>query len=347
MSRISVVIPHRNSGALLRKCLAALRASESANGPLHEIVVVDDASTDDSAAVASDFGAKLYTLETNVGPARARNYGAEQATGDFLWFLDADVEVTPSAVGVVARHFDGHPECKAAIGSYDDDPSEKNTCSQFKNLFHHFVHQEAGATVSSFWTGCGVMRRDVFGEIGGFDANYWTRPSVEDIHLGYLLGRHGHKIHMLKQLQVKHNKRWTFINLIRTDVFQRAVPWTAMLLHNRGRGNSELNLGWPARASVISVYLAVLAVLAGFLRPWVWATIPVWLSLPVILNWKLVAFFKRRGGWAFLLRAIPLLLIYFFYCGVGFVLGVGLYLREAWTGDHAFSERLPEQTPHK
>ncbi len=52
MGRISVVIPNHNGGALLRCCLASLRASESAARPLHEIVVVDDASTDGRAAAA-------------------------------------------------------------------------------------------------------------------------------------------------------------------------------------------------------------------------------------------------------------------------------------------------------
>ncbi len=227
-----------------------------------------------------------------MGPARARNYGVERATGDVLWFLDADVEVSPDAVGIVSRYIDDHPECIAAIGSYDDAPLEKNACSQFKNLFHHFVHQQAGATVSSFWTGCGVIRADAFRAIGGFDGTYWTRPSVEDIHLGYLLGRHGHEIHMLKQLQVKHNKRWTFVNLIKTDVFQRAVPWTAMLLHNRGRGNTEINLGWQARASVMMVCFSALAGISDFLWPWLWAAIPIVLALTVVVNWNLVVFFN-------------------------------------------------------
>jgi len=339
MSRVSVVIPNYNGGDLLRRCLAALRASELSSGSrLHEIVVVDDASTDSSAEVALEFGATLYKLSSNVGPARARNHGAERATGDVLWFLDADVEAAPESVGLVLRYFTEYPDYAAAIGSYDDDPSEKNACSQFKNLFHHFVHQHAGATVSSFWTGCGVIRADVFRAIGGFDATYWTRPSVEDIHLGYLLGRHGHAIHMLKDLQVKHNKRWSFVNLVKTDVFQRAVPWTAMLLHNRGKGSAELNLGWQARTSVVAVYLAGLAVLIGVMWPWVWAAIVPLLAMPVVLHWDLVRFFQRRGGSAFLISAIPLLIVYFFYCGLGFLLGLELYWRERRSGQHAFSD---------
>lgn len=337
MTKISVVIPNYNSGQMLERCLAALRASERGDHTLHEIIVVDDASTDNSASIAKVYGAIVHELTLNSGPAHARNAGAEQARGDVVWFLDADVEVRSDAVGLVTRYFDTHPNCSAAIGSYDDDPSEPNACSQFKNLFHHFVHQSAGPTVSSFWSGCGLVRSAVFREVGGFDSSYWSQPSVEDIHLGYLLGRRGHQIHMLKELQVKHRKRWTFLNLVRTDVLHRAVPWTAMLLHNRGRGGSELNLGWEARASVVSVYLALLVAAAAIAYPLVLVASMILLSLPVLFNWTLVSFFKRRRGWPFLLRAIPLLLVYFFYSGLGFIMGIGLYLREASTGRHAFA----------
>lgn len=335
MTRITVVIPNFNSGELLGRCLAALRTAESNEWRLHEIIVVDDGSTDGSGANSKDYGGQLHLLKENAGPAHARNIGAERATGDVLWFLDADVEVAPNAVELAIRYFDDHPDCAAGIGSYDDDPSEPNACSQFKNLFHHFVHQQAGPTVSSFWSGCGLIRSETFRGVGGFDARYWRQPSVEDIHLGYMLGRDGTRIHMLKDLQVKHRKRWTFVNLVRTDVFQRAVPWTAMLLRNRGQGGSELNLGGRARASIVAVYLAVLAAFAAIITPWAWAVSLACLTLPIALNAKLIAFFGRRRGWRFLLRAVPLLLIYFFYCGAGFILGTGLYLWESLTGRHA------------
>jgi glycosyltransferase involved in cell wall biosynthesis len=338
VTKLSVIIPNYNSGDLLERCLAALRASETAEERLHEIIVVDDASTDSSTDAVDAYGATLCRSESNLGPAHARNLGAEKATGDVLWFLDADVEVRPDALATVMRFVDEHPDFAAAIGSYDDNPAEPNACSQFKNLFHHYVHQTGGPWVSSFWSGCGLVRADVFREVGGFDAQYWKQPSVEDIHLGYVLGRRGYRIHMLKDLQVKHWKRWALVSLVRTDVFQRAVPWTSMLLRNKGQGGSELNLGWKARASVVSVYLAILAAIASLFLPWAWILAGASIVLPLALHSHLLAFFRRRGGAVFLFFAIPLLLLYFFYCGVGFVLGVGQYLWESWTGRHAFTE---------
>ena len=80
--RVSVVIPAYDNGAGLEECLRAL-----VPGGAHEIIVVDDASTDDTGAVASRFGVQVVRLERNSGAGAARNRGAMQATGDVLLFV--------------------------------------------------------------------------------------------------------------------------------------------------------------------------------------------------------------------------------------------------------------------
>ena len=61
---------------------------------------------------------------------------------------------------------------------------------------------DAGAAYIVFGKRDGFAPNIDLSAIGGFDAVYWSKPSVEDIHLGYLLGRRGHRIHMVKDLQV-------------------------------------------------------------------------------------------------------------------------------------------------
>lgn len=327
MLRISAIIPSHNNASDLRRCLAALQA-EGMDGL--EVIVVDDASSDDTPSAPAQFGAKALALKENAGPAAARNLGARHASGDILWFLDADVEARPGTARLVRDFFEENPEAAAVIGSYDDEPSAPNACSQFKNLFHHFVHQSAGPRSSSFWCGCGAVRRTVFEEVGGFDSAHWRKPMIEDIHFGYTLTHRGHSIHVLKALRVRHNKRWTVGSLIKTDIFHRAVPWTALLLRHHGVGRNELNLAWAYRASVVCVYLAAAAAVAGFAWPAAWAAAPLFLAAVIALNHSLVRFFRRKRGWAFLPAAIPLLWLYFFYCGVGFALGVARFGRQGW-----------------
>ncbi len=83
--KFSVIIPVYNGSNELRSCLTALSASTR---PPEEIWVVDDASTDDSAAVARSFGAQVISLSDGpCGPGVARNRGAEAASGDVLVFF--------------------------------------------------------------------------------------------------------------------------------------------------------------------------------------------------------------------------------------------------------------------
>jgi glycosyltransferase involved in cell wall biosynthesis len=88
MVRFSVIIPAYNSAATLARAIDSVRVQTY---PAHEIIVIDDGSTDTTAAVARGYGEAVYLLQqANAGVAAARNAGARAATGDWLAFLDAD-----------------------------------------------------------------------------------------------------------------------------------------------------------------------------------------------------------------------------------------------------------------
>ena len=124
-SRISVIIPAYNASAYLRKCLDDLSKSTVP----HECIVVDDGSTDDTVAVATSFGAKVLHTGKRSGPARARNMGAPVASGDILFFIDADVCVYPQTLARVQEDFQKDPSLDALIGSYDSSPSKQDLLS--------------------------------------------------------------------------------------------------------------------------------------------------------------------------------------------------------------------------
>src|SRR6185295_15410990 len=166
--RISIVIPVHDNEACLRHCLAALPSP----GPDVEIIVVDDAST---PPVAARPGIEVLRLASNAGPGAARNHGARRATGDVLLFVDSDVVVAPDAVERMRRVLDRRPDVAAAFGSYDASPRAPGVVSQFRNLLLHFVHQHGDPEASTFWAGCGAIRRAVFEAVGGFDEGDYTR----------------------------------------------------------------------------------------------------------------------------------------------------------------------------
>jgi glycosyltransferase involved in cell wall biosynthesis len=89
--KISVVIPAYNSAAYLAEAIASVRAQTRA---VDEIIVVDDGSADDTAAVAETLGVRLLR-QPNTGPSAARNLALREARGEWIAFLDADDQWTP------------------------------------------------------------------------------------------------------------------------------------------------------------------------------------------------------------------------------------------------------------
>ena len=313
---ISVIIPVHNGGQHLSTCLDALLASTF---PSFEVIVVDDASTDESAEIARSKGIDVLQSPTQSGPAAARNHGAKQARGAILLFVDADVVVQQDTVAKVAAIFDETPEVAAVFGSYDDTPAETNFCSQYKNLYHRFVHQQSDPTASTFWAGCGAVRREAFHAVGGFNPRQYPKPSIEDIELGTRLRARGDPILLEKELQVKHLKRWTFMGLLRTDIFHRAVPWSKLMLENQALVN-DLNLKTSDRMSAGLVGLSLAALFFSIFNLWLLVLIPLFFACILVLNRKLYAFFARQKGLIFTTLVFPMQLLYYLYSGVTFTL---------------------------
>jgi glycosyltransferase involved in cell wall biosynthesis len=313
---ISVIVPVYNGEKFLPGCLAAL-SSQSYDS--YELIVVDDCSTDESAAISRKYGAMVLRMPRQSGPAGARNLGAQEAHGEILFFVDADVVVKPDTLERIGDDFVNHPQISAVFGSYDDEPAEKNFISQYKNLFHRFVHQQSSSEAATFWAGCGAIRRNVFLAVDGFNAKRYPRPAIEDIELGYRMCSKGHRILLDKQLQAKHLKRWTLKSMLHADIFCRAVPWSMLIFESQGMVN-DLNLQTTDRISAGLLALSLLLLPFAILQPLLLLLIVVLLAMIPLLNYKLYRFFIDRKGVAFAVLAFPLHLLYYFYSGFTFVL---------------------------
>ena len=332
---VSVVVPVHEDTPPLRGCLTGLRDTKPS---ADEIILVADGRVEGLQELAIGYDARLVELQQRRGPSRARNAGARAARGDILLFIDADVAVPSDAIQQVSTAFETDPKLAAVFGSYGDSPPEPNLLSQYKNLLHHHVHQSSPDTVSSFWAGCGAIRRDVFLEAGGFDERY-ERPAIEDIELGHRISKAGHRSRLLKSLQCTHLKRWSAVSLLRSDFRDRALPWTRLLLRE-GTLPNHLNLHWANRFCVALVLTLIVCVVAAPWRPAAAGLLAaVCVSGLLILDRPLWLFFLRKRGLWFSLRILPWHWFHYAYSGLAFALGAALHLLSATT--EGTSESLP------
>jgi hypothetical protein len=124
----------------------------------------------------------------------------------------------------------------------------------------------------------------------------------------------------LKTLQGKHLKRWEFGSLLKSDLLDRAVPWTELIFRDRMLIN-DLNLSLSNRLSVAFVFLFLGLLAAGLWRPLFAALSLAFLAAVLLINLPLYLFFKQRRGFSFMLKAIPWHIIYCVCCGLGFAMG--------------------------
>ncbi len=311
---VSVIVPVHNGGIKFRACLDSL---EKCSPSPCEIIIVADGWSDGEWLVAKQRGHRTLVNERQNGPAHARNIGAAAAQGDILLFIDADVVVNSDVILRIQSLFSREPHLSAIIGSYDDTPFEADLVSQYRNLLHHFIHQTSQEDASTFWGACGAVRKSVFVALGGFDAQY-QRPSIEDIEFGYRMKKEGYEIRLQKDLQVTHLKKWSLAVMLKTDIFNRAIPWSELLLR-QGSIAGDLNLSFMARLSTVLVFLLTLLPLAWYFSTgYILASAACCLVL-LAINRKFYLFLLQRRGLVFLLCTLPLHWLYFLYSGISFL----------------------------
>jgi cellulose synthase/poly-beta-1,6-N-acetylglucosamine synthase-like glycosyltransferase len=243
------------------------------------------------------------------------------SSGEIIVFIDCDVAVHPETLGHIEQQFIVNPDVSGLFGSYDDRPTETGLISGYRNLLHHHVHQLSQREASTFWAGCGAIRREVFEEANGFDETYRWASIIEDIELGLRLCEAGHQLRLCPEIQATHRKRWSFLQMIHTDVFRRAIPWTRLIL-SQGSLPNDLNLRTENRVSAIAAWTLLLLLVFGTANRPLLAAAMVPVALLLACNWPLYRLFRRRRGFLFSLGAIGLHWLHYLYTSASFVIVV-------------------------
>jgi len=177
---ISIVVPAHNEEALLGATLDALRGAAAALGETHEILVVDDHSTDRTAEIARAGGARVVSTDVRQ-IAAARNVGARASLGDFLVFVDADTIVSAASLRAAVDTLRGGAVGGGSLAVFEPEaPRWAHRTIAFAAWIMRLVQWAPGCFF--------FARRDAFERAGGFDERYFAS---EEIHLSRALKRHG------------------------------------------------------------------------------------------------------------------------------------------------------------
>jgi len=177
---LSIIIPTHNRADQLDRTLRALGALKGEID--HEVIVVDNNSTDRTKGVAESHDPVRYVFEPSTAFSKARRTGAENAVGSYLLFIDDDVLVAPGSLDAIVRTFENDPTCAIVAAQIlpeflETPPDWAIACQRTFNgwsLYNSDMNPDLGAGVQNVEWAAGPMmavRRDVFFDVHGFPAD--------------------------------------------------------------------------------------------------------------------------------------------------------------------------------
>lgn len=192
---VTVVIPGYNQAHTIDLCIRSARAQTY---PAMEVIVVDDASTDETASIAAASGATVLHLPGNSGPSAARNLGAAHARGEFLFFLDSDVALEPGSVAAAVAELCRWPRLGAVCGVLGPDSLVSRTAvARYRGMQMYYWWLAQEGPMTGLHTALCAMRADVFRQVGPF------RPELrhtEAPEYGQRLRQHGFAVRSTAQI---------------------------------------------------------------------------------------------------------------------------------------------------
>jgi glycosyltransferase involved in cell wall biosynthesis len=219
---VSVIVPVYNSAKTLRLCLESVCAQTYR---AHEVIVVDDASTDRSPTIARDFPCTLVEQPSNRGVSAARNAGVAASRGEILFFLDSDVALAPDAVNNAIRLLCEDPDCGCVYGVYAKEPLiDDGRVETYRTLhFHFMLTRGTGDTTTAIFALAAVPRR-VFDAVGPFDEN--LRAAEDDDYSERLLV--DYRIRLTDSVLGRHDEADRLLPLL-AEQYRRAqlLPFAA------------------------------------------------------------------------------------------------------------------------
>jgi glycosyltransferase involved in cell wall biosynthesis len=326
---ISVVIPNRNNAATIGKCLEAAFASQYKN---FEVIVVDDKSEDNSVEIIKQFPCRLVCLENHAGTSKARNTGAQNARGEFIFFIDADCLLQKDTLSIVNEtlmalppHPNGGQDGVVIGGTYTKIPYDKSFFSIFQSVF---VNYSETRTANPDYIAAHAMIISVaaFNKSEGFPEVFL--PIIEDVEFTHRLRRTGFKLIVNPEILVQHIFNFSFLKSMR-NAFKKTKYWVVYSLKNKDLLTDSGSASKELKTNVVFYFsgLASVTLWIVFHRPVFLYFLLLLFILNVIVSRRLLKAFYETNGILFGVQAFLFYtLLYPLPVGFGTLAGIKTFL---------------------
>ncbi|MCD4653098.1 glycosyltransferase [bacterium] len=280
----------------------------------YEVIIVDDASDDATPDICQNYAARFIQLEHNGGPARARNRAIEVAIGDYIIFVDSDVTFPSDLLQRMMLRMKAEPDL-AGVGSVSD-PEPLNPCfySRYFALQEYYLIASSAAAnrFLGICTRCGILKRKLFDEFGGFDESH-KKPSIEDYQFSLRI-RDTNRIYWDKTFINRHyfpDSFWKILKRLHRNT--KEMYWVMRNLKIKDTGPYVDD----TRAR-LCIAISGLFFLAGFLLPWFFLPSILFMCSAILIKRNLLKLFHEKHGMIFTVRG------WLIYIAVCFPLLTGL-----------------------
>ena len=248
--RYSVIVPTYNSGHTLTACLQSL-TNQTLPKAEYEIIVVDDGSTDDTATIVAGFEVN-YIVQTNHGPAVARNQGVQHATGEIILFTDADCVPDHNWIQEMVRPFQD-AEVVGVKGTYKTKQKELSARFAQAEFEDRYDLLKKHATIDMVDTYSAAFRKDIFLKMGGFDESFPVANN-EDTDLSYRLAAAGYKLVFNPKAFVGHTHQNSLLNYLKLKFWR---GYWRMVVYKRYPDKAIQDSYTPAVLKIQTLLMAI------------------------------------------------------------------------------------------